>query len=863
LKIFLLRIWRTLLLILKFCKRQVGQPLSNYFKQKSAAVFREYQPKLTLPYLQQKANKIRQYNWRTARLHDFQFLGRGARRLLLVFILGFFLLYLAVYTGLLGSMPSQRALKAKQNNTASEVYSADSVLLGRYYIQDRTNVRYRDISPRAIEALVSTEDARFYQHHGVDAPSLLRVFFKTILFQDESSGGGSTISQQLAKNLYPRRNYLVFSTSINKLREFIISRRLENVYTKPQILELYLNTVPMGGDLFGIERAAQRFFYKSAVALKTEEAAVLIGMLKATTTYNPRLNLEKSRQRRNVVLGQMVKYNYLSRVEADSLKSRPLKLDYHYETHNDGLAPYFREQLRLELVKWCATQKKPDGKVYNLYTDGLKIYTTIHAGMQKQAERAVRRRMARLQSQFNAHWQGRSPWGKNPEVIQSAMRRSDHYKKLKAAGQSEAEIQKIFSQPRAMKLYSWQGTITKTMSPLDSLRYYERFLNTGLLAMEPRTGFIRAWVGGINHQLFKYDHVKAKRQVGSTFKPFVYAAALEKGLEPCRYFPNQRVTYPAYDNWSPRNADEQYGGEYSMAGALAHSVNTVSAQIIMQTGIAPAIAVARRLGIQSDLPPVPALALGTTNLSLFEMVSAYTTFANEGYYVKPVYIERIVDRSGKILRQHPSNTRSRRALAYEHAATMLGLMQQVVEQGSARRLRSEFKLAMDIAGKTGTTQDHADGWFIGMTPDLVTGVWVGAENPAVRFRTLALGQGSNTALPIWGEFMALVTRTSTFSGYRYSRFRPLPPELEARLTCAAYLDNSAPPPVARESFLDRLFDRFRGRGREKKKDEDRWEKRNRQESEKRREREKKRAEENKKRWEDKRKEKGDKKGKDN
>ena len=820
-KVNLLRIWRTLRVILNFCWRYGLLPLIRYGKRNGAAFYNQHHTKITWLYWRRQITRFRQYNWRKARPGDFSFLWRGAKRLLLFLLLIFFIFYLAVFAGLFGNIPSGTALKAKQNNIASEVYSADSVLLGRYYIQDRTNVRYQDIAPTVFQALIATEDARFYEHHGIDTRSLLRVLFKTILFQDESSGGGSTISQQLAKNLYPRRDYWLLSTSINKLREFIIASRLEKVYSKEEILELYLNTVPMGGDLFGIERAAHRFFSTKAKSLKTEEAAVLIGMLKATTTYNPRLNLEKSRQRRNVVLSQMVKYGYLSPENAAVLKEKPIHLKYRYETHNDGLAPYFREQLRLELVKWAAKQTKENGKPYNLYTDGLKIYTTIHAGMQTQAERAVSRRMARLQSQFNKHWQGRSPWGNNPEVIQAAMLRSDRYKKLKAAGKSEEGIKEIFSRPVAMPVFSWQGTTKKTMSPLDSLRYYECFLNTGLLAMEPRTGYIRAWVGGINHHLFKYDHVQAKRQVGSTFKPFVYAAALEKGLEPCNYFPNQRVTYPAYNNWSPRNADGKYGGEYSMAGALANSVNTVSAQILMQTGIAPAISVARRLGVQNTLPNVPSLALGAANLSLFEMVTAYTTFANEGYYIKPVYIQQILNRQGKTLLKHQPGSFTQRALAYENAVTMIGLLQRVVEEGSAGRLRSEFKLAMDIAGKTGTTQEHADGWFIGITPDLVTGVWVGAESPAVRFRTLTLGQGSNTALPIWGEFMALLTRSSEFSAFRYSRFRPLPPTLQARLACASFLDQ-VPVPTTSENFLDRIFDRLRGKRKDRKKNTNNW-----------------------------------------
>ncbi|GEO05602.1 penicillin-binding protein 1A [Adhaeribacter aerolatus] len=733
-------------------------------------------------------------------------------------------MYLVIYVGLLGPVPSRAILKARQNHTASEVYSSDNVLLGRYYIQDRTNVSFDNISPAAVKALIATEDARFYNHSGVDFRSLLRVLFKTMLLQEEKSGGGSTISQQLAKNLYPRRQYLILSTPINKLREMIIARRLEGIYSKTEILELYLNTVPMGGDLFGIERAARRFFNTSADSVKTEEAAVLIGMLKATTSYNPRLNLERSRQRRNVVLNQMAKYGYLSPTEADSLKNLPLKLQYRYETHNDGLAPYFREQLRLELVKWCATQLKEDGKPYNLYTDGLKIYTTLHAGMQTHAERSMRKRMARLQSQFDAHWKNRAPWGNNPEVIRAAMRRSKHYQKLKAAGLTEAAIQERFRQPKEMNLFSWRGSLKRTMTPNDSLRYYERFLNTGLLAVEPGTGYVRAWVGGIDHHTFKYDHVRSRRQAGSTFKPIVYTAALERGLTPCTYFPNQLQTYTANNNdtWTPHNADNKYGGEYSMRGALAHSVNTISAQILTETGLEPTIALARRLGIQSALPKVPSLALGTADLSLLELVTAYTTLANKGYRVKPVYIAKITDRNGSVLRQHRPGTGVAKALAPEHAAIMLELLKGVVEEGSANRLRSEFNLTLDIAGKTGTSQDHADGWFIGITPQLVTGVWVGAENPAVRFRTLSLGQGSNTALPIWGEFMARLVRDREFSDWRQSQFPQLPPDLQQQLDCPSFLAEHPEPVIKQASFLDKLFNVFKPKKKERKAQEKEW-----------------------------------------
>ncbi len=777
--------------------------------------------KITYNQRQQKQNSFKAFNWRKAKPADFTFLIKGAVRLGLIAVLGVFIFYLIVYFGFLGSLPSRSDLRSRQNNTASEVYSADGVLLGRYYIQDRTNVTFNKISPNVIQALIATEDARFYEHNGIDPRSLLRVLFKTILFQEESSGGGSTLSQQLAKNLYPRKNYWFFSTPINKLREYIIARRLEKVYSKQEILELYLNTVPMGGDLYGIERAARRFFNTSADSIKLEEAAVLVGMLKATTTYNPRLNLEKSRQRRNVVLNQMVKYEYISAQKASELKEKPIELKYRYETHNDGLAPYFREQLRLELVKWCATQQKEDGTPYNLYTDGLKIYTTIHAGMQAKAEKAVKKHMFRLQKLFNSHWQGRSPWGNKSEVIKTAMQRSDRYKKLKAAGLAETEITEKFKEPVPMQVFSWQEITRKTMSPLDSLRYYQKYLNTGLFAMEPHTGYVRTWVGGINHTFFKYDHVRSKRQVGSTFKPILYATALERGIAPCTYFQNKLTTYSDYENWTPRNADGQYGGEYSMRGALAHSVNTISAQLIMQTGIEPVISTASRLGIQTKLPQVPALALGTAELSLFEMVNAYATLANNGYRVKPTYITKIVDRKEKVIFQHNTRESMAKAMSSDVAAIMIELLKGVVEEGTAGRVRSEFNLSMEIAGKTGTTQNHSDGWFIGITPDLVTGVWVGAENPSVRFRTLELGQGSHTALPIWGEFMSQVIKDPYFKDYRYSRFKPLPAMLQSSLLCDGFISNRPEPIIREATFLGRFFDRIKEKRKKKREKKER------------------------------------------
>lgn len=731
--------------------------------------------------------------------------------LILILILAGFLFYLSILTGLFGALPTNKALQSIRNSTPSEVYSADGVLLGRYYIQDRSNVSFKDISPNVIAALLATEDVRFYSHRGIDARSTFRVAFKTILLQEESSGGGSTLSQQLAKNLYPRKDYGILSTPVNKLKEMITANRLESFYSKEAILELYLNTVPMGSNVYGIERAAGRYFDTRAADLRIEQAAVLVGMLKATTSYNPRNYPERSRQRRNVVMNQMVKYGFLEAHKADSLKELPLGLSYNNKNSDSRIAPYFREQLRLELEEWCASHEKENGDNYNLYTDGLRIYTTINARLQAQAEKAVKQKMASVQALFNQHWKGRQPWGNNSNFINSAIKQSLRYKQLEEAGIDQAEINRVFNTQVKMSIFSWSGYKSKVMSPRDSVMYYQRLLNTGLLAIDPQTGYVRVWIGGIDHRSFKYDHVLSRRQVGSTFKPFVYTAALENGLDPCQYFQNQRLSYPEYENWSPQNADGQYGGEYSMRGALAHSVNTISAQVLLQTGIEPTVKLAHQMGIHNEIPKVPSIALGTANLSLLEMVAAYTTFANKGRYNPPVYISKIKEQSGAVIFQHVPAP-STQAFSEENAAIMLELLKGVVEEGSASTLRSQYGLKMEIAGKTGTTQNHADGWFIGITPDLVTGVWVGAESPLVRFRTLALGQGAKTALPIWGEFMRRVSKETKV---QYSRFEALPYYLAQRLSCASFRYEQEDQPEENESFFERIFKRKKEKGKKK------------------------------------------------
>ncbi|MEO1625646.1 MAG: transglycosylase domain-containing protein, partial [Bacteroidota bacterium] len=514
--------------------------------------------------------KWQQFRERAPLLSRLALLGSSLFLLGVGFIISLLLL---VRLGAFGRMPSKADLRDIRNHTASEVYSADGVLLGKYYIENRTNIAYDDLSPDLVNALIATEDARFLKHSGIDLRAWVRVFIRTVLLQDESGGGGSTISQQLAKNLFKRQRYRLLSIPINKIQEMYIARRLEKVYTKDELINLYLNTVPFGSNIYGVEVAAKQFFQTNAKDIKTEEAAVLIGMLKANTYYNPARNPERSKGRRNVVLRQMNKYNYLSKATSDSLQQLPLEVNYTRESNNEGLATYFREHLRQELVEQLKEYSKPDGSPYNLYTDGLKIHTTLHARLQGYAEEAVQGHMAKLQTEFDKHWKGRKPWG-NESALMREVKKSKRYKSLQEKGLSQEEIMEEFEKKQRITIFSWKGDQTKEMSPLDSVKYYYSLLNAGFLVMDPANGHIKAWVGGTDHEYFKYDHVKSRRQVGSTFKPIVYASALQNGFKPCDYYYNRLVTYTDYDDWQPQNADGKYGGLYSMQGALSKSVNS-------------------------------------------------------------------------------------------------------------------------------------------------------------------------------------------------------------------------------------------------------------------------------------------------
>lgn len=715
----------------------------------------------------------------------------------LIFI--FFGFFLSVRAGLFGELPTSEVLKNIENNMATEVYSADSVLLGRFFIQERTRTQYNEIPESLINALIATEDARFFEHEGIDYRSLSRVFFKTILLLDRSSGGGSTLSQQLAKNLFPRQDHGWLSIPVNKVKEAVIAQRMEEIYSKEEVLTLYLNTVPFGDNVFGVEMASKRFFNKNIENLKIHEAAVLVGMLKANHTYNPRINPENAFARRNVVFRQMTKYGYLTQEEYDSLSAIPLTLDYRKVTHKTGLATYFREQLRQELEKWSQNNNKPNGSPYNIYIDGLKVYTTIDSRLQKYAEKAMTTHMAELQKVFDKHWASGKPWG-SKEVIDIAIKRSKRYENLEKEGLSESEILKTMAQPVHMKVFNWSGEKEVKMSPIDSVKHYIRFLQTGFLAMDPYNGDIKAWVGGIDYEFFQFDHVNinTKRQVGSTFKPLVYAAAIENGADPCEHVSAEKITYTNLANWSPGNTHEaDYDKKYSYQGALAQSINTVSVRVLEEVGIAKTIALAEKAGIQSELPQVPSIALGSANISLLEMVTAYCTFANRGYAVTPRRITAITDNYGQLLEVFPPAPERERVFSAETATIMNTLLQAVVNGGTASRYRWKYGLKNDLAGKTGTTQSNTDGWFIGYNPAIVVGAWVGADNPAISFRTTNLGSGANTALPIVALFFKQVQQDPHVKHLGDRRFPEVPYNIRQKLDCE--------PEKEEKPFMEWLF----------------------------------------------------------
>jgi penicillin-binding protein 1A len=687
---------------------------------------------------------------------------------------GIALFFLFASWGLLGSMPSFEDLENPDSNLATEIISADGVVIGKYFEKNRSQLKYSDLPKNLVQALVATEDARFYEHSGIDGRGTLRA-----ILSFGTSGGASTLTQQLAKQLFHGEGskFLPFRI-IQKAKEWIIAIRLERQYTKNEIIAMYCNVYDFGNNSVGVNSAAKTYFSKEPKDLTITESAVLVGMFKNSGLYNPVKNIEGVTNRRNVVLKQMEKAEIITEAQKLQLQRLPIKLNFKLESHKDGTATYFREYLREYMKKWVEENKKPDGSDYNIYKDGLRIYTTIDSRMQLYAEEAVEAHMANLQEEFfeQAKENKNAPFvnisqAETDRILKKAMKASARWNIMESNDKSEEEIIASFKQKTKMKVFTWKGERDTIMTPLDSIRYYKHFLQSGLMAMEPQTGNIKAWVGGINYKYFQYDHVgQGARQVGSTFKPFVYATAIEQlGMSPCDSildgpFMIRKGEHNVTEDWEPRNSDNKYRGMVTLKRALANSINTVSAKLIDKTGPEAVVELTHKLGVTSEIPAQPSIALGAVEITVQDMVAAYSTFANQGVYVKPQFLRKIEDKSGVVL--YEPVPESHDVLNKDIAFAVIKLLEGVTEGGSGERLRTEgggngdnrwtgypYMFKNPIAGKTGTTQNQSDGWFMGMVPNLVTGVWVGCEDRSARFRSLTYGQGATAALPVWGYFM--------------------------------------------------------------------------------------------------------------
>ncbi len=688
--------------------------------------------------------------------------------LFLLFALSVFLLFHGIVHEWFGEMPTFEELENPETNLATEIISADGKLLGTYYIENRSNVSYADISPDLIHALISIEDVRFYEHSGIDKIALFRVA-KGIATGNSDQGGGSTITQQLAKNLFPRgENLSKTKLVIRKLQEWVTATKLEYNYSKDEIIAMYLNTVFYGHNAYGIKKATETFFGKEPDEITMEEAALLAGVVNAPSKFSPRRHPDNAMNRRNLVLKRMETNGYITEAEYDSISQIPIDLsNFGVLDHNAGQATYFREFLRSEMHEWAKTHFKQDGTPYNIYKDGLRIYTTIDSRMQQYAEEAVREHLALdLQPAFYEHWKGdpKAPFVLKDEeevekIMMLSMKRSERYRVLKKAGWPMDSIIANFNEPTEMRLFSWDGPIDTVLSPMDSIRYSKFFLQSALMSVETGTGHVKAYVGGDDFRFFQYDHVtQAKRQVGSTFKPFLYALAMQEGeYTPCTKVPNISYSIQLSDGkfWEPKDSGKtKFGEEVTLRWALAHSNNRISAYLMKRFGPEAVIQMARRMGVTSDIPAVPSICLGVCDLSLYEMVGAMSTFANKGVYVKPIFITKIEDKNGNVIETFKAEQHE--AMDEVTAYKMIELMKGVVYEGTGVRLRYKYGLRNPIAGKTGTTQNQSDGWFMGITPDLTTGIWTGAEDRSVHFKTITLGQGSNMALPIWALYMKKV-----------------------------------------------------------------------------------------------------------
>ena len=717
---------------------------------------------------------------------------------------GLFLLVNLTAIGVFGDLPSFEQLENPKNNLATEIISEDGVVLGKYFFENRSRANYNELPENLINAFISTEDVRFRNHSGIDGRALLRAIYGALTGKS-SSGGASTITQQLSKMLFTDKPSSGVERVMQKLKEWIISGQLEKRYTKDEILTMYLNRFDWVNNAVGIKSASQVYFNKAPIDLNVLESAMLVGMLKNPSYYNPNRRIELTERRRNIVLSQMRKYDVISDYLFDSLVQQPIILNFKKASHNEGLAPYFREYFRGELKKWCSTHTKPDGTNYNAYTDGLKVYTTINSRLQQFAEEGMRTHISSLQKDFNNHWKGytKAPypddfeWEQIDEIIDQGMRRSERYRKLKKAGKSKNEIKSIFKKKVQMTLFSWDGEIDTLLSPRDSIKYNKFFIHSGMMSMDPKTGHVKAYVGGINYKHFKYDHVKiGKRQVGSTFKPFLYSLAMQEGYTPCYEVSNVPVVFDKTrwrleKDWVPRNSGDEFDEmSLTLKFGLANSINTVTAYIMKQFGPHAVVDLAKKIGIHSKILAVPSLCLGTFDLSVYEMVGAYSTFVNKGVWTEPIFVTRIEDKNGVVLEDFLPKTQE--AMSKETADLMVRMLQGVVDgvyspaagvtRGTGVRLRFKYGFENEMGGKTGTTQNQSDGYFMGITPNLVTGVWSGCEDRAAHFRTIHYGQGANMALPVFAEYMQRVYADTLESGIYPIDF-DIPKSVDLKLDC--------------------------------------------------------------------------------
>jgi penicillin-binding protein 1A len=738
-------------------------------------------------------------------------------------------LFILISAQKLGPLPSFEELENPASNLAAEVYSEDNVLLGKFYIQNRTWSDYEDISPYLIDALVATEDIRFYRHSGIDIRGLARVLVKSIILRQDK-GGGSTITQQLAKNLFLPRDLsndpAVIRTAklfVAKFKEWQTAVKLEKSYTKEEIITMYLNVFDFIYNANGINSAARIYFNTTPDSLNIEQSAMLVGMLKNSVLYNPLRNGEKALERRNIVIGQMERYGYISREVADSVKMLPVVLDLQQDSHNTGLATYFREYIRTTMIKyepersmfysdeqyedavwlwkndplygWCRKNRKPDGSNYNLYRDGLRIYTTVNSKMQTYAEEALAEHLAvNLQPVFNrkAATYRNPPYSNDltrsevKQLIDRSVKQSDRYRRMKSAGVTEDSITLAFNTPLPMKVFSWKGDRDTVMTPLDSIRYYKFFVRSSFMAMDPHTGFVKAYVGGPDFRHFQYDAVtQQKKQVGSTIKPFLYTLAMQDGYSPCFEVENISRSFDLPGDsvpWIPRSSgpEEYHGKMVTLKWGLAQSENYISAWLMKQFSPGAVVDLMHRMGVRSFIDPVVSIFLGTSDLSLEEMVGAYGTFGNKGVYTRPLYVTRIEDRNGNVISTFSPFIDE--VISEDQAYLMVNLLQGVVNEGTGLRLRGTYKLRNQMGGKTGTTQNHSNGWYMGVTPNLVAGVWTGWEDQAIHFEDLALGQGSNMALPVFGIFLQKLFADPDFESMANDIFEA-PSDFNINLDC--------------------------------------------------------------------------------